>query len=112
MCCWLQREDANEVKLSKIRFYFDKLIIAYPAVENYSGKDSDLAHSPDSDNAVVKIQHAADRGKSTLLLSSAEKAAVAVYALDPTYDETQATSKADDDEPSFIDMRRNEYDSK
>ena len=115
LCCWLQREDANEVKLSKVRFYFDKLIKVFPAVERYLGKDSDLVHSPDFDNAVVKIQLAVDQGKSTLeqrLLSSAEKAAVAVFALDPTSNEIEATSEADDDEPSFIEEGRNEYDSK
>ena len=73
MCRWLQKEYANEVNLSKICFYFDKLIIAFPVVEHYLGKDSDLVHSPDFDNAVVEIQLAVDQGKSTLLLSSAEK---------------------------------------
>lgn len=106
------RENANEVKLSKIRFYFDKLIIALPVIKRYLGKDSDLVHSPDFYNAIVKIQLAVDQGKSPLLLSSAEKVAVAVHALDPTTHETEATSEADDDEPSFIEDERNEYDSK
>ena len=46
------------------------------------------------------------------LLSAAENAAVAVYALDPTSNETEATSKADDNEPSFIEEGCNKYDSK
>ena len=73
--------DANEVKMSKVRFYFDKLLTEFPAVRPYLGKDSDLVHSPDFDNAVVKIQLALDQGKSSLeqrLLSPAEKAAIAV----------------------------------
>ena len=91
------------------------MIQAFPAVEHCLGKYSALVHSPDFDNAVAKIQLAVDQGKSTLeqrLLSSAEKAAVAVYALDPTANETEATSEANDDEPSFIEEGRNEYDSK
>ena len=58
--------------MSKVRFYFDKLITEYPAVRSYLGKDSNLVHSPDFDNAIVKIQLALDQGKSTVALSPAE----------------------------------------
>ena len=70
--CWLQKDNPSDVKMSKVRFYFDKLITEYPAVRSYLGKDSNLVHSPDFDNAIVKIQLALDQGKSTVALSPAE----------------------------------------
>ena len=59
---WLQTENPSEVKMSKVRFYFDKLLTEYPTLRRYLGKDSDLVHSPNFDNAISKIQLAADQG--------------------------------------------------
>ena len=62
LCVWLQTENPSEVKMSKVRFYFDKLLTEYPTLRRYLGKDSDLVHSPNFDNAISKIQLAADQG--------------------------------------------------
>lgn len=65
MCTWLQKDEASTVKMFRVRFYFDKLVTEYPALGRYLGKDSELVHSPDFDNAISKIQLAADLGKTT-----------------------------------------------
>jgi hypothetical protein len=78
------------------------------------GKDSDLVHCPDFDNAISKIQLAADQGKATVSLTPNEKAAVAMYAIGAGSGvEVAAQSDSDDDgEPNFIEQGKSEYDSK
>ena len=100
--------------MSKVRFYFDKLLTEYPTLRRYLGKDSDLVHSPNFDNAISKIQLAADQGKSTVNLTHDERAAVAMYAIGAGSGvEAVAQSDSDDDgEPSFIEQGKSEYDSK
>lgn len=114
MCCWLQKDDPSDVKMSKVRFYFDKLIADFPVTQNYLGKDSDLVHSPDFDNAISKIQLAFDHGKVTVNLSTAERTAVAAYALGSEVQErdNEEEEEEDGDEPSFIMEGNNEYESK
>jgi len=97
--------------MSKVRFYFDKLLVEFPNLRRYLGKDSNLVHSPEFDNAVSKIQYAADLGKASVHLSQAERAAVALYAIG-TDTETTAAQYDDDEVPSFIEEGNNEYDSK
>ena len=100
--------------MSKVRFCFDKLLTEYPTLRRYLGKDSDLVHSPNFDNAISKIQLAADQGKSTVNLTHDERAAVAMYAIGAGSGvEAVAQSDSDDDgEPSFIEQGKSEYDSK
>lgn len=112
LCCWLQKDDPSDVKMSKVRFYFDKIIFEFPVLRPYLGKDSSLVHSPDFDNAVVKIQLAFDQGKSTVPLSLAERAAVALYAFDETHIDSAARSNEDEDIPTFIEEGNAEYESK
>ena len=114
LCVWLQTDNPSEVKMSTVRFYFDKLLIDYPTLQRYLGKDSYLVHCPNFDDAISKIQLAADQGKSTVSLSSDERAAVAMYAAGAGSGvEVVAQSDSDDDgEPSFIEQGKSEYDSK
>jgi hypothetical protein len=98
--------------MSKVRFYFHKLISEFPVLRRYLRKDSNLVHSPDFDNAVVKIQLAFDQGKSTVPLSPAERAAVSLYAFDKTHIDSAARSDEDEDKPSFIEEGNAEYESK
>ena len=114
LCVWLQTDNPSEVKMSTVRFYFDKLLIDYPTLQRYLGKDSYLVHCPNFDNAISKIQLAADQGKSTVSLSDDERAAVAMYATGAGSGvEVVAQSDSDDDgEPSFIEQGKSEYDSK
>ena len=100
--------------MSKVRFYFDKLLTEYPTLRRYLGKDSDLVHCPDFDNAISKIQLAADQGKATVSLTPNEKAAVAMYAIGAgSGGGVAAQSDSDDDgEPNFIEQGKSEYDSK
>ena len=32
VCTWLQKDDPSDVKMSKVRFYFDKLLTDFPAL--------------------------------------------------------------------------------
>jgi len=114
LCLWLQTDNPSEVKMSKVRFYFDKLLTEYPTLRRYLGKDSDLVHCPDFDNAISKIQLAADQGKAAVSLTANEKAAVAMYAIGAGSGvEVVAQSDSDDDgEPNFIEQGKSEYDSK
>ena len=107
----MQTDNSSEVKKSKIQFYFDKLLPDYPTLGHYLAKDSELAHTPDFDNAISKIQLAADQGKATVNLTRDEKAVVAIYAIDTSEVEAQSDS-SDDEEPSFIEQGKNEYESK
>lgn len=115
MCVWLQKDDPSEVKMSKVRFYFDKLLADYPDLRSYLGKDSELVHTKDFDNAISKIQLAADQGKANAHLSADEKATVQLYAETGVVEsEAQSDGSDDDDdgEPSFIEEGKNEYESK
>jgi hypothetical protein len=42
LCVWLQKDDPSDVKMSKVRFYFDKLLVEFPNLRRYLGKDSNL----------------------------------------------------------------------
>ena len=113
LCVWLQKDNPSEVKMSTVRFYFDKLLSEYPTLRRYLAKDCDLVHCPDFDNAISKIQFATDQGKATVSLTHNEKAAVAIYAIGAGPGiEVAARSDSDDDEPSFIIQGKNEYESK
>ena len=109
MCTWLQKDDPSDVKMSKVRFYFDKLLTDFPALRRYLRKDSYLVHTPDFENDISKIQLAADQGKANAHLTAAEKAAVELFT--DTGLETEAQSD-DDDEPGFIEEGKNEFESK
>ena len=111
LCVWLQTDNSSEVKMSKVRFYFDKLLTDYPTLGCYLAKDSELVHSPDFDNAISKIQLAADQGKATVHLTRDEKIAVAIYAIGTSEVEARSDS-SDDEEISFIEQGKNEYESK
>ena len=100
--------------MSMVRFYFDKLLADFPVLHRFLGKDSDLVHTPDFDNAVSKIQLAADQEKANAHLSLAEKAAVALYTdtADTSLEEQFDDVDDDDDGPSFIEEGKSEYESK
>jgi len=68
-------------------------------------------HSPDFDNAISKIQFAADQGKATVHLSQTERAAVALYVIGTDTETTEAESD-DDVKPNFIKEGNNENKSK
>ena len=83
LCCWLQKYDPINAKMSKVRVYFEKLIAEFSDICRYLGKDSDLVHSPDFDCGIANIQLAVNQGKAfNVQLSISEKAAVSAYALD------------------------------
>jgi hypothetical protein len=107
MCRWLQLDDPSNVKMSKVIFYFEKLISEFPEVRPYLGKDSDIVHCPDFDNGISKIQLAADQGK----VSASEKAVVAIYAIDTNSEENLDSGLAETSS-SFIEEANIEYESK
>ena len=112
VCLWLQKDDPSEVKMSRVRFFFDRLISEYPVLRQHLGKDSSLVHCPDFDNAIVKIQLACDQGKHTVQLSTSERSAVAIFALNLGDSANDRHSDIREEDESFIEAGKLEYDGK
>ena len=72
----LQSQDESKIPLSKVRFYFDKVLEKHPELDDYLGDKGRSVHSPQLESAVVKIQRAVHKGESSARLSKQEKEAV------------------------------------
>jgi hypothetical protein len=63
LCVWLQTENPSEVKMSKVRFYFDKLLTEYPTLRRYLGRD--LWDERDVDTAIARNYDVTRRDSDT-----------------------------------------------
>ena len=75
----LQSQDDSKIPLSKVRFYFDKILEKRPELDDYLGDKGRNVHNPQFESAVVKIQRAAHKGESSVRLSKEEKEAVTIF---------------------------------
>ena len=76
---YCDREISENNSLSKVRFYFDKILEKRPELDDYVGDKGRNVHNPQFESAVVKIQRAAHKGESSIRLSKEEKEAVTIF---------------------------------
>jgi len=74
----LQSQDESKIPLSKVPFYFDKILEKHLELDDYLGDKGRNVHNSQFESAVVKIQRAAHKGESSIRLSEEEKDAVTI----------------------------------